>query len=188
MLDAKEYLALAVDAVQKQEHHVALECLDKVLSLEPENALAIYLRAAEHVELGLFEKGIVGLNKALELDSEIVLARMQLAMLYMQLDLKDRALEQFLNISSGEDYPAELKKYACGFVSILEDNFPEGIEQLKAGVAMEQVYTALQTVIIAFIESQQKTDGIATVSQAENQANLDDNSVYLGAYRNTDDD
>ena len=74
MLDAAEYLHLAIRSSQSGDHKETIECLHKSLDLDPSNAYAIYLLAAEHAELGMFERAIKGMEEALVLDSGIELA------------------------------------------------------------------------------------------------------------------
>ena len=187
MLDAQEYLSLAVNASQVQDHHAALEYLNLSLQLEPENPLALYLRAAEHAELGLLDRGIEGMENALDIEPKLVLARLQLAMLYMQTSKNEPAQSHLKVIGSSESSP-ELVSYAKGFLALLEGDKQTALHTLQRACDMPQEFPALQAVIVKFIES--NTDAVpetTKVKQAQ-QTEKNDNTVFLGAYRSTEDD
>lgn len=74
MLDAEEYLALAVHASSVKDHHTCLTYLDEVLRRQPSNASALLLRAVQHAELGLTTRALRGLEAALEINPGLEVA------------------------------------------------------------------------------------------------------------------
>jgi tetratricopeptide (TPR) repeat protein len=74
MLDAEEYLALAVHASSVKDHHTCLTYLDEVLRQQPSNASALFLRAVQHAELGLTTRALRGLEAALEINPGLEVA------------------------------------------------------------------------------------------------------------------
>lgn len=83
MLDSEEYLHLAINATQSNDHHSALNYLHKALEIEPTNAKARFLLGAQYAELGLTRRAISELEECLTLDSSVELASIQLAILYI---------------------------------------------------------------------------------------------------------
>ncbi|WP_143873863.1 hypothetical protein [Catenovulum sediminis] len=185
MLDVEEYLSLAVNASQKQDHQTALECLSKVIELEPDNPLALYLRAAEHAELGLLQRAIDGMESALQIKSDLILARLQLAMLYMQSGNNENALFHFSLVLTS-DATEEIKLYAQGLQTHIEGDIESSLDLLSKGVDAPQQFSELRNVIAAFIESEKlKTHDL---QDSEDQNITEDTPVFLGAYRSSGDD
>lgn len=147
MLDSEEYLHLAIHATQNNQHHAALEYLHKCLDLSPENALATFLLAAEHAELGLFNRAIEGLEKCISLNPDIEMAYYQLALLYMQQgdNVKCVSLWQHLSENSREQ---TLKLFAQGML-LLDTDKTEAINLIQEAAAQETNNKAL----IASIEN-----------------------------------
>jgi tetratricopeptide (TPR) repeat protein len=81
MLDSDEYFHLALHASGVGDHHACLTYLDEVLQREPRHARAIYLRAVQHMEIGLTQRAITGIENALAIDPDMEVARFQLGLL-----------------------------------------------------------------------------------------------------------
>ena len=82
-LDADELLHLAILDSKAGRHDVAIAKLKQAAEQAPGNAKIHYLLAAEHAEIGLFDRAIDGMNKAVSLDGELVTAHLQLGLLYL---------------------------------------------------------------------------------------------------------
>jgi len=83
MPDAEEYFHLALHASALGDHHACMTYLEEVLQKEPANARAIYLRAVQHAELGLTQRAIAGIKRALIIEPDLELARFQLGLLLL---------------------------------------------------------------------------------------------------------
>ena len=80
-LDADEHVHLALQAITRGQDYPAMAHLKQAISMAPENGLAHYLLAAQHAQLGMFDRAEAGMKKALELAPDIEMAQLQLGML-----------------------------------------------------------------------------------------------------------
>lgn len=183
MLDTQEYLALAVNASQAGDHHASLEHLDKVLAKEPDNAYGVYLQAAEHAELGLYDRAIIGMEKALQLNDNIELARFQLGMLYLQQAKGEDAKKQFLrlvNNTIGED----LSLFSEGMLALVADDVINAHQKFTSGLLLTASYPALNNVIEKILISLNSDLPPTDPSGPDNSLDDEDKLVFLGAYQN----
>lgn len=92
VLDAEELLHLAVLDSQAGRHDVAIAKLKLAAEQAPNNAKVHYLLAAEHAEIGLFDRAIEGMKKAVALGGAPDTVHLQLGLLYFtQGRVKDAA-------------------------------------------------------------------------------------------------
>lgn len=134
MLDTPEYLHLAVDASRKGDHHAALNYLNQALVTEPDNACLIYFQAAEHAELGLFDRACVGMSRALDIDSGLEIARFQLGLLHLKQQRQDLAREAFGSLAIRSQDRA-LCHFARAWLHVLDDDPSSARSELSAGLA-----------------------------------------------------
>lgn len=94
LLDAQELLQLAVLDIHASRHDGAIAKLKEACVLEQNNASLHFLLAAEHAEIGLNDRAVDGMRRALELDPGLHIARFQLGLLHFtQGRLSDAAAE-----------------------------------------------------------------------------------------------
>lgn len=132
MLDSKEYLHLAIHATQQGLHHFAMEYLYKVLDKEPENAAAIFLLAAEHAELGLYDRAIEGMLKCISLSPEIEMAHYQLALLYIQKNEQEKAFPLWQHLAENAN-DESIKLFSRG-ITIVEKSKNNALEYIDQAI------------------------------------------------------
>lgn len=189
MLDAKEYLHLAINASNNGDHHASLNYLKEALNIEPENASAMYLLAAEHAELGLYDRAIDGMEKCLQLDPNIEMARFQLGLLYAQAQQTDQAKAQWGYLHDSQD--ESLKIFASALVSLMDEKPESAQEQLIYGLSKPNNNPALKRDMEQLLErvSGQSISSNADVSSTLEKPRTTELPVYLGAYQsNADND
>lgn len=91
VLDADELLHLAVLDSQAGRHDVAIAKLKIAAEQAPENGKIHYMLAAEHAEIGLFDRAIEGMARAITLDPSLDTARLQLGLLHYTQGRVDQA-------------------------------------------------------------------------------------------------
>ena len=175
MLDAAEYLHLAIHASSKGDHHAALSYLKETLKQEPGNAKAVYLLAAEHAELGLFERAIAGMEAALRLDSQLEMARFQLGLLYLQGNQVSNAKAHFSALSKSQD--RGLQAFAAAMEALTEDKTALAQEKLAFGLAHADNNPALKA------DMQRMLDRLLGGGGAAEAPSSEATSVFLGAYQ-----
>lgn len=177
MLDASEYLHLAIHASQSGDHHGALNYLNNAVQLEPDNPAARYFLAAEHAELGLFERACTGMSQVLELAPELHIARFQLGLLCLQLNRTDEARISFkmLNDASVE---SSLQSFSGAYLELLNDH-PQGAIPLITQGLEGCTNTALKNDMNRVLSSL-TTPNASTQSHSTNEM-----PIFLGAYRDS---
>ncbi|QXH87734.1 tetratricopeptide repeat protein [Pseudomonas shahriarae] len=175
MLDAIEYLHLAIHASKDGNHHAALNYLNTALEHQPDNAAVRYFLAAEHAELGLMDRAHAGMTLALELDPHLDIARFQLGLLNLQQQHVEEARAAFNHLHHHAQ-DNSLKWFATAYLDVLNEQPENAVEKLKNGLTdcvnpalkadMTRVLASLADTVIA-----PKSDTIAAPS------------VFLGAYR-----
>jgi DNA-binding NarL/FixJ family response regulator len=178
MYDIEEYLHLAVHASANRNPHACLGYLKEALALEPDNAKAMYLLALEHAQIGLIERGISGLKKALARDPKLEIARLQLGILMID-HRPVEAREQF-SISRGSADQA-LRTFAEGMIHAIDGQLAEALEKMQAGLGMQGKNLALRPLMQEVLSRLEKMNAAAAKS-APNAESTDDNRLLMGAY------
>lgn len=178
MLDAAEYLHLAIHASAKGDHHAALTYLKETLAQEPQNAKAIYLLAAEHAELGLFDRAVTGMEAALALDGGIEMARFQLGLLLLQRNELDRAKTHLEILTKSTDLG--LRAFAEAMLALAADQVATAQEKLALGLARSDNNPALKADMQRMLD---RLMGGNTAQPAGQAVEAEAASVFLGAYQ-----
>jgi tetratricopeptide (TPR) repeat protein len=179
MLDADEYLHLAINASQTGDHHAALEHLYKALEQSPSHTGARYFLAAEHAELGLYERACEEMQELLLIAPEVEIARFQLGLLSLQLERKENARQAFAFLAE-KARDESLQAFAKAYLHLLEERQGDAIVLLNEGLKTcgNPALKADMSRVLASLSSQ---DAVA-----QQEANDGSQPVYLGAYRNSD--
>lgn len=179
MLDAKEYLHLAINAMARDEHHAALNYIKEVLELEPHNANALYLLGAEHAELGLYDRAVEEIEQALRIDPNIEMARFQLGLLYLKASKLDNAAQAFAHLATHAQADS-LRAYAAGLVALCQEEITVAREKLALGLSGENNNPALKKDMQELLNKLLDSEVVASQGGApEDSASA---SIFLGAY------
>lgn len=179
MLDAKEYLHLAINAMARDEHHAALNYIKEVLVLEPQNANALYLLGAEHAELGLYDRAIEEIEQALRIDPDIEMARFQLGLLYLKASRADSAIQAFAHLEAQAQNDS-LRAYAAGLAALCKENIVIAREKLALGLSGDNNNPALKKDMQELLNK--LLDREVVVNQKESQEDSVSPPIFLGAY------
>lgn len=178
MLDAPEYLHLAIHASNEGNHHAALNYLKDALQAEPDNAQVLYFLAAEHAELGLYDRACVEMKAALEREPGMEVARFQLGLLHLQLQRPEEAKAEFEVLADNAASP-DLGKFAAGYLKIIAADAPGALELIKSGIESCE-NNALKADMLKVIASLSEE-----AIPEENISQEQPSAVFLGAYRDT---
>lgn len=170
MLDVDEYVHLAIKVSESGSHHSALEYLYKALEKDPEHIQARYLLAAEHAELGLFDRAAGGMRAVLDAAPGLDIARFQLGLLELQLGNAESAREHFSTLTLSE---SSLRDFSKAYLLLLDNESNSAAESLRAGLRIcdNPALTADMSRVLTSIEG--------TTSPSSDEKTT---SVYLGAY------
>lgn len=156
LLDSDELLHLAVIDSRDGRHDAAIAKLKQALINEPSHARAQFMLAAEHAEIGLFDRAIEGMLKAVELMPTLSVAHLQLGLIHFTMGNVEKARTAWLPLDhSGADDPMRLFKE--GLLQLSESNPGEALRLLKSSLPAATGNPALArdiSRVIANIESQ----------------------------------
>jgi tetratricopeptide (TPR) repeat protein len=189
LLDAQEYLHLAIQSSQEGLHQQAIEQLYHCLEINPDDAPALFLLAAEHAEIGMFERAIEGMEKALSLDPSINMASIQLGLLYTQNGDNEKALSTWDNLIENPNEPY-FSLFSAGLISLVNKDISEGIELLNKGLEANQLNQPLNDSVLNILSNfknpaiMDDIDSEANIYEEQSTPEEDNNSIFLGAYKN----
>jgi len=134
-LDAEELMHLALREAGQNHTDKAIAHLKQLLDAEPQNGRAWYLIGALHAEIGLYDRAVEEMHKAVELDSDLPAASFQLGLLYMTSGRADEADSAWQALDRlGEDSSFYLFKR--GLLHLAANEYQACIDDLKRGMAM----------------------------------------------------
>ena len=177
VLDIEEYLHLAIHASSVGNHHACMTYLKEVLQQQPAHAMALYLLAIQHAEIGLPERAISGLKAALASKPDLEIARLQLGMLLMDRQRPAEAKAQFAALNSNRD-PA-LRAYGEGMIALVDNNLLLVREKLTLGLSQPAANPALSATMRRVLDYLAKSHPTAA-----GKPDAPGESLFLGAYRN----
>lgn len=191
-LDGDEYLQLALHASGKGDHHAALVYLKSALAQDNRNALALYMLAAQHAELGLYLRARSEFLQVLEINPDMEIARFQLGLLHTQLDEAEAARATFGHLAEFTA-DAALKAFARGLIALLDDKPAEAHDLIQSGLtncSNEPLKNDMARVL-ANIDARLGSTGAAAATAAPAQAAAEPAKpragIFLGAYKNAAD-
>ena len=176
MFDTEECFHLALHASSIGQPHVCVPYLRQVLQAEPTHARAMYLLAAQHAEIGLYERAIDGMKSALAIDPALEIARFQLGLLLLDANRRGEAKENLAALSSSQD--PGLSSFAAALIALADDDLHGAREKLALGLTQSRnpPVAALMRRILAGL----KAAGEAAVVDKSNGS---DEGAFLRAYK-----
>ncbi len=132
-LDAEELLQLALRATDENRREDAIAYLHRALALKPDEGRLHYMLAAEHAQIGLYDRAAEEMAKAVQLDPSLVTAHFQLGLLHItggrvaEAEAAWRPLDKL-----GKDNFLHLFK--TGMLHLVRDEFKESESCLERGI------------------------------------------------------
>src|SRR5262245_41537910 len=120
MFDTEECFHLALHASSMGQPHICVPYLRQVLQEEPTHARAMYLLAAQHAEIGLYERAISGMQAAIALEPGLEIARLQLGLLLLNGNRRAEARESLQALSRSPD--PGLPTFAAAIIALADDD------------------------------------------------------------------
>lgn len=139
-LDNEELLRLSLEAINGNRDAEAISMLKLMLSREPGHLHATYLLAAQHAQIGMFDRAEAGFRTVVEMAPEFSIARFQLGQLLTMKGVPDEVREVLSPLVGGDDAVAA---YARGMIAFADGDADTGVEELGRGLALPQEIPAL---------------------------------------------
>lgn len=134
IIDADEYLHLALESVRRSDHGAALGYLKEAAARYPEDARIAYMLGAEHAQIGLYDRAEAEMRRAIEIDRSLHVAAFQLGLLQMTQARMPDALTTWAQLDSLADGHA-LRLFRDGLAALAADQFEEARRLLESGMA-----------------------------------------------------
>jgi tetratricopeptide (TPR) repeat protein len=134
-LDDEELIRLAFESTRAQRHGEAIDYLKQAVERSPNNAMAHYLLAAHHAQLGLTERAVEGFNRALATKPDLHPARFQLGMFLLVHGRAAEALAAWQPLTKLDESSA-FRHFALGMAALCREDFGACRENLQKGIAL----------------------------------------------------
>ena len=142
LLDNEELMFVALDAVNHGRFGEGLAVLKTLLQREPDHANARYLLAAQHAQLGLFERAETEFRTLLETSPGFIVARFQLGQLLLMREAMAEAKAVLSPLVVGEDALAAYARALCAFA---DGEHATVLRELDTGLQLPQAVPTLAT-------------------------------------------
>lgn len=141
-LDLEELIHLAVLDSREGRHDDAIGRLKLAIERDPANAKACYLLGAEHAEIGMFDRAIEEMRRAVGLDPTLTTAHFQIGLIYYTKNELEpaRVSWSLLDDASNADGMIAFK---TALLNIADGQFQSALDQLDRGIAVEGDNAAL---------------------------------------------
>jgi len=152
LLDSEELMHLALKATETGEGDKVLSYLKRILAIEAEHAMALYLLGAQHAQMGLFDRAKEEISRAVELEPNIpVTAHLQLGLLHLSSGDISSTMDAWAPLDQLADDDA-LNLFKRGLTYLVQDEFAKCVECLEKGIAANTQYPALNADMQAFMD------------------------------------
>ncbi len=141
-LDNEELLRLSLEAINGNRDAEAISMLKLMLSRDPDHLHATYLLAAQHAQIGMFDRAEAGMRTVVARSPEFAIARFQLGQLLTMKGAVAESREILSPLFAGED---ALSAYARGMAALSAENVATGLRELELGLTLPQEIPALSS-------------------------------------------
>ena len=193
MLDADELLHFAIKASRSNENEKAILYLKHALALSPDNAKIHYFLGAQHAEIGMFDRAIVDMSKAVSIDPALDTAHFQLGLLYATSGRITEATTAWKALDKLGDKHS-LYLFKTGLIHLAKDEFVEAQNHLTQGIELNRTNPDLTRDMQRILDNVQKAvEATVGLAAAANNSESDtksgnSNHIFLSAYNNEEDE
>jgi Flp pilus assembly protein TadD len=173
-LDAQELKFLAMQASRDGSPEQALMYLKHALQAAPEDGELLYLLAAEHAQIGMYDRAAEEMTRALALRPDMHTARLQLGLLHLGAARVDAATDTLRPLTT-LDADDPFHHFALGLEHLMHDRFSACRRALEQGIALNHANAPLNGDMRKII------DALPADSGAQGEGN-----VWLSAYQQDD--
>lgn len=174
-LDPQELKFLAIQASRGEQPEQALVYLKRAIRTAPNDGELYYLLAAEHAQLGMYDRAAEEMEHALVLAPDMHTARLQLGLLYLtqaNVEASARTLEPLVALEADNSFHL----FSTGLVHLMNDRFPACRTALTKGIERNVHNDALNA-------DMQKILDALPVQETPTETAPADTNVWLSAYK-----
>lgn len=169
-LDAEELIHLAILDSREGRHDDAIGKLKIVIERDAKNAKAHYLLGAEHAEIGMFDRAIEEMARAVGLDSTLTTAHFQIGLIHYTKNELEPARQSWSLLDDAANAEGMIA-FKTALLNIADGQFQLALDQLDRGIAVEADNAALvrdmqrvRTNVRAHISGEAPSDATAASS------------------------
>lgn len=188
-LDTEELLRLALDAIDTGDGDKVVAYLRRLLAIEPDHGMALYLLGAQHAQMQLYDRAIAEIARAVEVEPDIPpTAHFQLGLLHLTCGEVPQAMTAWSPLDALEE-EAALFRFRRGLTALIRDDFAACIADLEAGITSNDLYPVLNNDMRLLLERAQQVMNAEPVTD-DRRAFPPDRArrVNLSAYESGSDD
>jgi len=201
-LDAEELLHFAIRASQNKQNEKAILYLKHALTQDPDNARLHYFLGAQHAEIGMYDRAVEEMAKAVDIDPGLETAHFQLGLLHATSARIAEAEQAWKPLDQlGEEHPLYLFK--TGLLHLTRNEFDQATTLLTRGIELNQANPDLNRDMLRILNDIQKVSPAAANPENEKPAtdrNTDKdaadisekatggNHIFLSKYSKDDED
>lgn len=172
-----QLLQLALQASQAGDPSAAILHLQEAVSLPDATGAAHFMLGAEYAQARRYEEAIREMETAITLDPNLFTARFQLGLLYLTSGNAAAAEHIFKPLENlGSDTP--LACFAKGLSCLIHDQFPETVDWLQRGIALNRDNPALSGDMQKVIDQVQLVLNQPQQQEQEGNVPLEDNEAH----------
>jgi tetratricopeptide (TPR) repeat protein len=134
-LDNDELLYVALDAVNGARYGDAILLIRTLLERDPKNVKAQYLLAAQHAQIGMYERAETGFRDLLSDTPDFPIARFQLGQLLL---MKNTPVDAKGVLSPLTDANDAIGAYARALCAVADEDAVSAVRELEVGLRLPQ--------------------------------------------------
>jgi tetratricopeptide (TPR) repeat protein len=174
-LDNDELMHLALQANDTDDIETVIGYLKRVLANDPNHGSALYLLGAQHAQMGMFDRAVEEMTRAVEVDPNIPpAAHFQLGLLHLTSGRVAESMAAWAPLDQLEQDDA-LLLFKRGLIHLIKDEFADCIELLEYGITVNNLHPALNKDMQMFADKAKEVmlqnNSAATADETETIAN-----------------
>ncbi|WP_455211764.1 tetratricopeptide repeat protein [Kaarinaea lacus] len=151
-LDPDKLFDLALKASQANDTQKSIGIIKTALDQSPDDARMWYMLGTLYGDIGIYDKAVLNMEKALEIDPNYAIARFHLGLLHLMAGQQNAADTTWLPLNAlGETHYLTLFK--AGLLKIVEDEIEQGIALIREGINRNHLVESLNKDMETVIEN-----------------------------------
>jgi len=133
VLNPNELFDMALQASQANDTQKSIDLIKSAIDQSPDDARMWYMLGSLYTNIGIYDKAISNMEKALELDQNYSIARFHLGLLFLMSGRQEIA-ETTWNLLDDLGRTHYLSLFKAGLLKLVEDQLQEGIDLIQSGI------------------------------------------------------
>ncbi|WP_455205854.1 tetratricopeptide repeat protein [Kaarinaea lacus] len=150
-LNSDKLFDLALQASQANDTQKSIGLMKNAIDQSPQDARMWHMLGTLYADIGIYDKAVVNMEKALKIDENYNIARFHLGLLHLTSGNQDKAESTWLALDElGETHYFTLFK--TGLLEIVNEEIHKGIKLIEEGIARNRLNESLNKDMETVIE------------------------------------